>query len=333
METKIFDQINKFRRDPTNVRATIQKLKTGIERLDPKNQMIKDYNNFSRTLHMIDPCTPLRYSEELADAAREYLEKNKKKPPSNRILVGDECEKVVPDNIVLGDYTSVFFHDAFDTPETSVIKLLIDSEDPDRIGRQFLQSNDITQVGIAVDEDAENDGENAMVVFIFSEDERYGKEDDETLERTGELWEAFKVLDTEDKDRIKIKEVCQALDDMGKDEKDPTLYNMLKELDDGKREIVTWKEFSEHFDSRFRDNKTDKGRREIFNVFQQDESVGVVDAGTLKKIRDTYNIDYTDDQIENMLKMNTYNKHGVAYEDYVERLEGKAKSGQEEEEE
>lgn len=326
---KIGFAINDFRRDPTSVGPTIKKFKTGVEVIDPKSPLIKECTNLQRTLHMIESTPELRVSEDLCRAAEEHLKNCLGGKKVQRVLVAKETKGIVPENFLTDEYTSVFFHDVYEDPERTVIKLLIDKEDPERWGRQFLCSKDITQIGIAVEEDAANDGENSGVVIIFSEDEQFIDEDDE-LPREGELYLAFKALDAEKKNRIMIKDVCKALDDMGKDDSDPTLYAMLKELEKGGKEHITWKEFSEHFDNRLRDNKSDKGRKEIFEVFKPQPDYKSIGMEELIRIRDYIGAPYTDEQIKTMLKFNEYDKNGVSYDDYVARLEGTAKADEEE---
>lgn len=114
-EQGVFTAINKFRADPSFIQTYIQGLKTGIARLDPQNRVLKEYDAFLRIINMIEPAPALRYSEDLSEAARKYLEKCKAKEPAKKILTDAECNGIVPPAFMENEnsYTMVAFHDTY----------------------------------------------------------------------------------------------------------------------------------------------------------------------------------------------------------------------------
>lgn len=325
-EIGVYEAINKFRQDPTYVIPYIKNLKTGIARLDPKNEMLKKYDNFVRSLGIFEPQAPLRFSEELSEAARKYLEKCKQKLPDKKILKGEkECKGIVPENYLENEdsLTMVAFHDTYDRPEFTVIRLLIDNEDEELIGRKFLTSELITQVGIAVEEMEDDE---AYCVIIFDDDEYILDDPDFKLDPEfddSELRKAFEALDFDHKNKLNIAKVCEMIKSIGKDKTDPELALMFEELKKSKNEEITYPEFAQHFHSGMIDNESNKGRRRIFEIFKPTAEYESIDMAQLKRINEYVGAGFTDKQIATMLKMNNHSKYGITFDDYVDRLEFK----------
>ncbi len=91
-EQEVFDSINKFRDSPVEFKELIKKFITGMKQLNPKDPMINEYKILKGELQVYQPVRALRYSPELSEAARTYLEKCKSKPPKRNPLVNEDCK-------------------------------------------------------------------------------------------------------------------------------------------------------------------------------------------------------------------------------------------------
>lgn len=327
MEKKTFDYINKFRQNPGVIKSTLQKLVTTITRITPKSPMIKPYNELASQCNSFPKRKPIRLSEELSKAARDFLEaKLQKKDFDEVILEGKSLANIVEPSFIT-DNCALILNNGFDSPDAAVYKLLCNPSDKKKIGNKYLLNPEITQIGIAIHEAEEREDDNddeeeedSYICFIFDKNE-VPTDLDFTIDGVdlSELRKAFEIMDYEHKNKLKIKEVLKALEEQGKNESEPTLFQILTELDTGK-EYVTWPEFAKHCNDRMSDKKTEKGKKTIFNIFLPNEKYETIDYSELKELNKYLELGYTDKEIQTMLKMSTQSKMGISYEDYVERL-------------
>lgn len=325
MSQKIVAAINKFRQDPTSMQAKMKTLIDGIKAMDPKSKKAKRLDAIQRILPAYEPVSPLNLSDDLCKAAEDYLENNAKRGIKNGVIVGDACKKAgVPENYV-NENTLIYTGDSYEDPDSAVIHMLsCEDADAKENGTRFLISEPITQVGVATNEGDEEGG----FCFIFSEDPALPEEEPEIegvdVSDLKDLKQAFEDLQTEEgKNRINLKDLIQFIDDVGKEQTNPTLVRMIKELDDGKTEFVSWPQFAEHFYGKLTDNKSKKGREDIYNIMKPNETYESIDIAQLKEINDKYKVGYDDDRLSKMLTYATDSKYGVSFEDYCRNLDNK----------
>ncbi len=135
-----------------------------------------------------------------------------------------------------------------------------------------------------------------------------------------ELRLAFDSLDIDKNHKLRIKEICEEMDQTGVNESNPTLYRILKELNDG-RDYVTWPEFANHFNEALGHKEKTKGRKDIYDVFKPTPDAETLDFYQLRNINEYLNLGYTDKELEIMLKYYTRDRHGISFSDYVDRVE------------
>jgi hypothetical protein len=235
-EQELFEEINKFRKDPESIREAIKTARVGCEQTCPKkdgkeNPIIPKLKSFEQhLLVMFNPVPPLKISKELTEVAHDYVKKAKKNfDPSKKYLYGEECDVCVPKKYINSIYTGLFCQDIFLSGQQTVVKLLVDEEDTQQTARAFLTSPEIKQIGICIDKKDEDD--DGFVVIIMDDDEMNEDEDVEIEEDMTELRLAFDALaGAPKKSAINLTEAMNYIEEFNKVETDPVLCEMMKEL-------------------------------------------------------------------------------------------------------
>ena len=95
----------------------------------------------------------------------------------------------------------------------------------------------------------------------------------ERVERPGltedeieEIREAFNLFDTDGSGKIDPKELKAAMQSLGFESKNPTIYNMIAELEEENKEI-DFEEFLDAITSKLGDKETKNGINKIFDLF------------------------------------------------------------------
>ena len=331
-ELELFEEINKFRKDPCSLRDALRASRIGVEQTVPKkdgktNPIIPLLKSLEQhTIVNIPPVPPLKLSKELTEAAKKYLKQAKKDfDVTKKYLYGDECDVCVPKKYINSTYTGVFLQDIFLTGQQTVIKLLVDEEDKQQTARAFLTSKEIKQIGICVDKKDEDD--DGFVIIIMDDDELNEEDDTEIEENMMELRLAFDALaGAPKKTAINLTEAMGYIEEFNKVETDPVLCEMMKELyiqkggespetqkpkkgsrkakkveenkDEEKPEVIcTWPEFRDFFVEKFSkpDDIEKVGHDEEASLTEEQE----------KKLNDIYKVflDSPDNETMDMKKL------------------------------
>ncbi|MCQ2819610.1 MAG: hypothetical protein MJ252_20290 [archaeon] len=352
-EKDIIKAINDFRKDPTSISPTLEKYSEAMQKLSPDSAAIEKYDEFKKSLEDIQPVKPIKVNDELCKAAKDFLENN---PIEDDIVYGgDVCQNYLPKDKGFPTDEAAIVSTETDYPDLAVIKLNCNDFDDNNIIRDALKSDDISQAGISIkDKEGEDGDQTSQMCLILTKDQNEEKQEKpyvkkmvempkkekprkepkgfdrpdteeekefvkEHADGLGELWKAFKILDIDDNEQLRIKEIVEEMEFKGNDKSHPVLYRMMNELNDG-RKYVTWPQFAKHFWDSLGDKETMHGKRDIYEVFKPCSSFKELNYPELKDINDYLELGYTEEQIQDMIENNTRNKHGITFEDYNDRL-------------
>ena len=87
-----------------------------------------------------------------------------------------------------------------------------------------------------------------------------------TEDEIEEIREAFNLFDTDGSGKIDPKELKAAMQSLGFEAKNPTIYNMIAELEEENKEI-DFEEFLDAITSKLGDKETKNGINKIFDLF------------------------------------------------------------------
>lgn len=334
-ENEMMECLNKFRRDPTCLTKTLKVFILGVERLNPDSKIIDKYKDFKRSLKSQRPCPDLELNEDLCKMAKKYLEKKPEKETDGDffILDKDEIKEDLPEEFsTLPKDRLCLVHSDYDRPEISTIKLNENIYDEEGKIKELLRDEDTTYVGLAIGEEKEDEDQH-MVLILSGDPLEEPNPEDKNFKIEGvdltELRLAFEAMDIKKKEKLNIREIVKEMAANDYEKVHPTIFKLMNELNDG-RKYVTWPEFAKHFYEGLGDKKTEEGRKNIYDVFKPDSSSSELEFKDLKKINNYLKLNYTDKELRKMLKVTTNDKTGVAYDDYVDRLEGKYEPNKEE---
>ena len=325
-ENNIFQKINDFRKDPKKSIPEFQTIKTGIQQMTPNNPIIKQMTNLIAACKKITKSKELRLSKILCKSAHDFIEKETKKnidDLEDEFLEKDQTKDIIPKNFIKKN-TFLFFDVSYSSPYNLISKIITNYSDPKKgLGKSFVNSNDVTQIGISLKQNDDQD----FVCVIFNEDEDKIEEESnfeiEGVDLT-ELRMAFEALDPEKKGYIQMNEVIPILKEQGKDESDPALFGILNDLSK-KNDSIDWPQFAKFCHEKMSDTKSDNGLETIFNIFLPNQEVDSIDFSQLKAINKKLNLGYSDEDIKKMLKLGTESKYGVNLNDFKERVNRKLK--------
>ena len=108
-----------------------------------------------------------------------------------------------------------------------------------------------------------------------------------STEENEDLRQAFDLFDIKENGKIDPSEIKETMKQLGFDLKNPTIYNIIKDLDteeSKKNGGLSFSEFSEIIQKRLGDRDTKEGVRRIFNLFVDDEKAEYIPLESLKKV-------------------------------------------------
>ena len=85
--------------------------------------------------------------------------------------------------------------------------------------------------------------------------------------------EAFNLFDTEGKGVINPKDLKSAMQSLGFESKNPIIYNIISEMDNGTNEGITFDDFLNTLAAKLGDRQSQEGISRIFELFDCDKSV------------------------------------------------------------
>jgi Ca2+-binding EF-hand superfamily protein len=256
----------------------------------------------------------VEYNEVLSAAAKKELPNFRGKPSYNKYRRTDAIGGIVPEYYKVAK-PALLADDGADEPINVLTKILLDKQDKFKEGRDILCDPKFTQVGIAHEMfDEEN-----MVILIFATD--YVEDEPEYELPSGDLSElkqAFDILDVNGKQKLNMKEIMKALDDMQFFKTNPTLYSILKDLSD--KEKCSWPKFASFVNARMTDRETKEGLNTIFNLFIDDPNKGTISFETFKKICSEIDCGLSEKELYEIVKASTANGEEITFKEFQEYM-------------
>ena len=115
---------------------------------------------------------------------------------------------------------------------------------------------------------------------------------------------AFNFFDTNGTGKINPKEIKAAMEHLGQDAQNPTVYQLISLLDESENsnEGITLDEFIKAIYQKLGDSKTKSGIKRLFEIFKDNPQAESIDLQALKKISEQLGENILDEDIEEMMK-------------------------------
>merc|ERR1712216_436593 len=104
-----------------------------------------------------------------------------------------------------------------------------------------------------------------------------------TEDEVEEIREAFNLFDTDGSGTIDPKELKVAMQSLGFESKNPTIYQMIADLDKHGAGHIDFEEFLDAITSKLGDKETKSGISKIFALFDDDKT-GTISLKNLKRV-------------------------------------------------
>ena len=325
-EKDIFSHLNTFRQNPKSIQHQIEVLRKGISRLKPNDPFLKEIDSFVSTLDKIQKMSPLNLNHTLSQIAREEVKKySRNESTYNPYLNGDQLKGIIPPEY-LSQNPGLIADSGADEAETVVAKLLLNRIDKDKKGRKMLCSPDYSQVGIA---NTEFEGENYYVIIFANKDAAKqpqpsaGKGNEKVIMSSGndieEIKEAFELFNVND-GRINAREIKSAMQNIGFDEQNSNVYEVMTELDNPRNKNAggaTFKDFCQTVNNRVPQRETIEDLRRVFNLFLDNPNSKTTTLESIKKVADELGENIDELELGAMLNKASKSSPNLTFEDFI----------------
>jgi Ca2+-binding EF-hand superfamily protein len=152
---------------------------------------------------------------------------------------------------------------------------------------------------------------------------RNGLSDDEIEE----LRHAFELFDTKGKGRINPKELISAMQSLGYDLRNPTIYELVVELDTpeaAKNGGVEFNTLLQAINRTLGNKDTREGVRKIFELFVDDPNADIITLPALKKIARDIGEQMSNDDIREMMERASNNGSELSFDEFYQIMSRKA---------
>ncbi|CAD8054527.1 unnamed protein product [Paramecium primaurelia] len=135
-----------------------------------------------------------------------------------------------------------------------------------------------------------------------------------TEDEIEEIKEAFNLFDTEGTGRVDPRELKAAMQSLGFDQKNPTIFNMIAELENEGTDI-DFDQFLDAITSKLGNRESRDGINKIFDLFDDDGS-NSINLNNLKRVAKELGETMTAEELSEMLERAASNGRDISREDF-----------------
>jgi centrin-1 len=153
--------------------------------------------------------------------------------------------------------------------------------------------------------------------------ERPGLSQDEV----DEIRQAFDLFDTNGTGKIDPKELKAAMQSLGFDTKNPTIFQLIAELDTpevSKKGGIDFDSFVEAINNKLGDKETKEGIRRIFELFIDDPNQETITLASLRRIARELGEQMSNDELKDMLERASSNGTELTFEEFYDIMTKKS---------
>lgn len=137
-----------------------------------------------------------------------------------------------------------------------------------------------------------------------------------TEDEIDEIREAFNLFDTDGTGSIDPSELRAAMQSLGFETKNPTIFQMIADLDDGSGRNIEFEDFLDAITAKLGDKETRDGICKIFNLFDDDKT-GHISLKNLKRVAKELGETMSEEELREMIERADSNGDGqITAEDF-----------------
>ena len=143
-----------------------------------------------------------------------------------------------------------------------------------------------------------------------------------------EIKEAFELFDSNGDGKINVREIRGAMQSIGYDEKNPTVYEVITELDNPRSKNsggATFNDFCQTVNYRVPEKETTEDLRKVFNLFLDDPNSDTTSLESIKRVADELGENIEEIELNAMLNKASKSGASLTFDDFVAIMTGKEK--------
>ncbi len=148
-----------------------------------------------------------------------------------------------------------------------------------------------------------------------------------STEEVDEIKQAFDLFDTNGTGQIDPKELKAAMQSLGFDSKNPTIFQLIADLDTpeaAKNGGIDFDNFVEAINNKLGDKESKEGIRRIFDLFIDDPNSDTITLNSLKKIARELGENMTAEELKDMLERASSNGTELTFDEFYEIMTKKS---------
>ena len=141
-----------------------------------------------------------------------------------------------------------------------------------------------------------------------------------------DIKEAFELFDANGDGRINAREIRSAMQSIGYDEKNPTVYEVMTELDNPRNKNsggATFNDFCQTVNYRVPEKETTEDLRKVFNLFLDDPNSSTTSLESIKRVADELGENIEEIELNAMLNKASKSGARLTFDDFVAIMTGK----------
>ena len=141
-----------------------------------------------------------------------------------------------------------------------------------------------------------------------------------------EIKEAMELFDANGDGKINAKEIRGAMQNIGFDEKNPTVYEVITELDNPRSKNAggaTFNDFCQTVNYRVPEKESTEDLRKVFNLFVDDPVSGTTSLESIKRVADELGENIEEVELNAMLNKASKAGAKLTFDDFVAIMTGK----------
>ena len=142
-----------------------------------------------------------------------------------------------------------------------------------------------------------------------------------------EIRQAFDLFDTNGTGKIDPKELKAAMQSLGFDTKNPTIYTLIADLDTpeaAKNGGVNFDDFVGSINNKLGDKESKEGIHRIFELFIDDPNADTITLSSLKKIAQELGENMSAEELKEMLERASANGTELTFDEFYEIMTKKS---------
>ena len=148
-----------------------------------------------------------------------------------------------------------------------------------------------------------------------------------TQDEIDEIRQAFDLFDTNGTGKIDPKELKAAMQSLGFDSKNPTIFSLIADLDTPeavKKGGIDFDNFVEAINQKLGDKETREGIARIFNLFVDDASSDTITLNALKRIAKELGEQMSHEDLKDMLERASSNGTDLTFDEFYDIMTKKS---------